>query len=175
MRTLNLAHEARWYAIHTKPKQENRADSNLRAWNVETFAPKIIERSSNPFTGKPIYITKPLFSRYIFARFNAGELLHKVGFTRGVQNVVCFGGLPTAIDDEIITLIQSRRGEDGFIRMGEKFLPGDKVTINSRYFKDLDGVFEEEVNAHERVAILLTTINYQARVLIDKGWLKKVS
>lgn len=167
--------EPRWYAIHTKPKQENRADSNLRAWHVETFTPKIKELSFNPFSGKPIYTTKPLFYRYIFAHFEASKLLHKVSFTRGVQKVVCFGGCPTAIDDEIIALIQSRRGEDGFIRMGEKFLPGDKVMINSGYFKGLAGVFEEEVNAHERVAILLTTIDYQARILIDKGRLRKVS
>jgi transcriptional antiterminator RfaH len=175
MGTVNLADEPQWYAIHTKPKQEDRADSNLRAWKVETFTPKIKERSLNPFTGKPAYITRPLFSRYIFARFKASELLHKVTFTRGVQSVVCFGGQPTAIDDEIIALIQSRRDEDGFIRMGEKFLPGDKVIINNGCFKDFAGVFEEEVNAHERVAILLTTIGYQARILIDKGWLRKVS
>ena len=30
-----------WYAIHTHPKQENRAESNLQAWNVETFIPRI--------------------------------------------------------------------------------------------------------------------------------------
>jgi transcriptional antiterminator RfaH len=175
MWTGNLAEEPQWYAILTKPKQEDRADSNLRAWNVETFTPKIKERGLNPFTGRPTYITKPLFPNYIFARFKASELLHKVSFTRGVQSVVRFGGCPTAIDDEIINLIRSRRDEDGFIRIGEEFLPGDKVIINSRYFKDFAGVFEEEMNDHGRVAILLTTLDYHARILIDKGWLRKVS
>ena len=175
MRTEEHVEEPCWYAIYTKPKQEDRADSNLRAWDVETFTPKIRERSLNPFTGKPHFITKLLFSRYIFARFRAGQLLHKVAFTRGVQSVVSFGGRPTPVADELIAHIQSRCGEDGFITMGETFHPGDKVVINGGYFKGFAGIFEEGGNDQDRVAILLTTIDYQMRVQIDKGWLKKVS
>lgn len=175
MRTGKHVEEAQWYAIYTKPKQEERADSNLRAWNVETFTPKIRERSLNPFTGKPNFITKPLFPRYIFARFRACELLHKVGFTRGVQSVVCFGGGPAPVADELIEHIRSRRDEDGFIRMDEKFQRGDKVVIDGGYFKGFAGIFDEGGNDEYRVAILLTTIDYQMRVLIDKGLLKKVS
>jgi hypothetical protein len=33
-----------WYVIQTKPKQEDRADLNLRAWKIETFAPTLKER-----------------------------------------------------------------------------------------------------------------------------------
>lgn len=175
MRTGEQFEEAQWYAIYTRPKQEERADSNLRAWNVETFTPKLRERSLNPFTGKPNFITKSLFPRYIFARFRAGELLHKVSFTRGVQSVVCFGGRPAPVADELIEHIRSRRDEDGFIRLGEEFQRGDKVVIAGGYFKGFAGVFEEGGNDEYRVAILLTTIDYQMRVRIDKGLLKKVS
>ena len=34
----------RWYAIHTKAKQDLRASRNLEAWGVETFAPRIEQR-----------------------------------------------------------------------------------------------------------------------------------
>jgi len=38
----------RWYVIYTHPKQEERVDKNLRAWQVETFFPKIKERRLSP-------------------------------------------------------------------------------------------------------------------------------
>ena len=98
----------RWYAIHTNSKQEERANSNLRAWGVETLNPLLKERTVNQYTGKPSYVVKALFPRYIFAQFVARDLLHKVCFTRGVYNVVSFGDHPSPVDDEIIDYIQMR-------------------------------------------------------------------
>src|SRR5689334_16613864 len=83
---------SQWYVVHTNPKQEERADSNLRAWGVETLHPKLKTRRFNEFTGAPTVTTKPLFPRYIFAKFNAREQLAKISFTRGVHYVVSFGG-----------------------------------------------------------------------------------
>jgi hypothetical protein len=37
----------------------------------------------------------------------------------------------------------------------------------------LRGVLEQEVTDDERVVVLLEAIEYQARLLIDKGFLKK--
>src|ERR1043166_9166696 len=56
---------SQWYVVHTNPKQEERADSNLRAWGVETLHPKLKTRRFNEFTGAPTVTTKPLFPRYI--------------------------------------------------------------------------------------------------------------
>ncbi|HVF42750.1 MAG TPA: transcription termination/antitermination NusG family protein [Pyrinomonadaceae bacterium] len=164
-----------WYAIHTKPKQEIRAESNLRAWHVETFAPKIRERRYNQFTGKATQITKPLFPRYIFARFAAGALLHKVSFTRGVQSVVCIDGWPTRVDDEIIEMIQSRKDEEGFIRIGEEFCCGDKVVITEGPLRNFMGVFDRKMKDEQRASILLSTVSYQNRVLIEVSALRKIS
>src|SRR5205085_8571472 len=116
-----------WYVVQTNPKQESRADLNLRAWNVETLAPKFKQYAYNQFTGKPTLIIKPLFPRYIFARFRPKDALHKIRYTRGVHSVVSFGESFTRVDDEIITLIQSRMQKDGFVLIGEKFAPGDEV------------------------------------------------
>lgn len=164
----------RWYAISTKIRQEDRAESNLRAWGVETFTPRIKERWRNPFTGEPGFITKALFPRYLFARFSVYELLHKVNFTRGVVGVVSCNGLPTPVDDEIIALIMSRRGDDGFIRIGEELHPGDKVVIEDGPLKNLAGIFEQRLKGEGRVSVLLTAINYQGRVLIDEESLRRV-
>ena len=164
---------ALWYAIHTHPKEEDRAANNLIAWNVETFNPKIRDRRLNPFTGAATYEKKPLFPRYIFARFDAGVLLSKICFTRGVRSVVGFGNGPVPVEDEIINFIKQRTGEDGLIQLGEELKRGDLVTVKNGLLGELSGIFEREIKGTDRVKILLSAINYQASIVIPKDLVQK--
>lgn len=164
----------RWYVVHTHPKQEDRADYNLRAWNIETFLPKFRERRHNPFTGEPLYVVKPLFTGYVFARFDLGSLYHKVRFTRGIHSLVSFGDSPNPVDEEIINIVRLRTGKDGFVRIGDELRPGDRVAIKEGPLKDFTGIFEREMKESERVMILLNTVGYQARALVERGVLKRV-
>lgn len=167
---------SRWYAVHTHSLQEERAAENLNAWGVQTFAPKYKERRANPYTGRPIYFTRSLFPRYIFARFEAGPMLRKVWFTRGVCKVVGFGEGPVSVEDDIIELIKSRVGEDGFVQFNEDALkPGDKVVVQDGPLANLEGIFERDVEDGDRVLMLLTAINYQGHVTIERQLLKKIS
>ena len=171
----NLSPMQCWYVIHTKPMQEERAASNLSAWGIEILAPKINEPRYNPYSGKAIRIVKPLFPRYIFARFNARELLHKVSFTRGLQGVVSFGDGPCTVDDEIIELLKARQGSDGLIQLGEYLSPGDKVIIKDGPLKNFVGIFEGNVKENDRISIMLTTVRYQNHIVIDRDLVKKAS
>ena len=164
-----------WFAICTNPKQEDRACNNLQAWGVECFNPKIKESRRNPFTGIATLMPKPLFPRYIFARFKLSPTLHKISFTRGVHRVVGFDDKPTPIDDDVIALLQSRVDSDGFVKIGENLKPGDKVRVKDGPWKALVGVVEHDLKAHERITILLASINYQSRLTIEKHWVEKVS
>lgn len=164
--------EPHWYVIHTKPRQEERADDNLRAWNVETLLPLYRTRLRSRYTNGFKYRVQPLFPRYIFARFDAGRLLHKIRYTRGIHAVVSFGGEPSQVDDEIIATIKSRIGGDGLVKIEDKFKAGDKVKINDDILGTLDGVFMEGVGGTERVRILLSTINYQAHIEVHRNLVK---
>ena len=163
-----------WYVIHTNPRQEERSYDNLRAWQVETLAPKIKERSYHPITGRPKYVVRPFFSRYIFARFKLSELLHKIRFTRGVHSVVSFGDVPIPVEDEVIDLLRSRIDAQGFVETEEVFKPGDEVIINSGPLKNFVGIFQSEMKDSDRVTLLLKTVNYQAHVKIEKEMITKV-
>lgn len=164
-----------WYAIYTHPKQEDRADSNLRALGVETYNPKLKARRFNEFTGQPIYLSKPLFPRYFFARFKVNELLRKVCFTRGVRSVVSVGHAPVPVNEEIINFIRSREDEEGFIRMGEEIKPGDKVFVNQGALRNLPGIFDRQINNSDRVVILLASITFHAHVIVEKDSIEKAS
>jgi transcriptional antiterminator RfaH len=163
-----------WYVIHTHPRQEDRADRNLRSQEIITFAPKLREHRSNQYRWEQAYRVKPLFPRYIFARFQLTRLLNKVRFTRGVYNVVSFGGCPTPVDDEIINVMQSRLGEDGLISIRSEFEPGDEVIIDDGPLKSFRGIFEREMKDIDRLRILLTTISYQAHVVVERERVRKL-
>ncbi len=158
---------ASWYAVLTKPKQEQRAETNLRAWNIEAFTPKFKDRRRRRKQGTN-YSVKPLFPRYVFAHFNPQCCLHQVTFTRGVHSIVRFGDSLARIDDKIISIIQLRMDEEGLVRVGEELKYGDPVVIEYGPFKSLIGIFERDVGEAERVRILLTTITYQAHITVEK-------
>lgn len=170
-----LADSPQWYVVHTNPKQEERANGNLRAWGLETLHAKLKTRRYNEFTGAPSLLTKPLFPRYIFAKFNARKQLAKICFTRGVHHVVSFGGQPATVDESIIQIVTNRIDKDGFVKTGDELNRGDKVIIKAGPLRDFVGVFEQKLKDNERVSVLLTTINYQGRLVVNRDLLEKIS
>ena len=162
-----------WYVVHTNPKQEERANSNLIAWGVETLYAKLRTRRHNEFTGAPTYITQPLFPRYLFAKFNAREQLSKILFTRGVHNVVCFGDSPACVSEEIIDVIRARIDENGVVKVDNDLKPGDRVVISAGPLRNLIGIFEREVKGSERIMILLTAIGYQGHLVVDRDLIRR--
>jgi transcriptional antiterminator RfaH len=164
-----------WYAINSHPNQEERANSNLIAWNVETFSPKVKKPRLNIYTQLRTYESRPLFPRYIFARFDVKSVLRKVLFTRGVRSVVSFGRVPAQINDGIIALIQSRVTEDGFVQYNKQLTMGDRVLIENGPLANLSGIFEREIGGTDRVLILLAAISYQGSAVIERRDIRRVS
>ena len=164
-----------WYVVHTHPKQEDRTTSNLLAWGLETLNPKLRVNKCNEFTGKVTRLAKPLFPGYIFTRFKFNDLYHKIRFARGVHSLICFNGKPTPLDEEVVQFIRLRIGSDGFVKTTQDLKAGDEVIINEGRFQNLCGVFERELPDADRVSILLSTIGFQAHVVVDKSLISKVS
>ena len=162
---------SRWYVVYTRSKQEFRVESNLKAWGVETFNPRVRERPRR--LEKTRRAVKQLFPRYLFARF-ACEDLHKISFTRGVQTVVSFGNKPAPVDDAVIFLIKARIGEDGFVRFNNELNTGDRVMIVGGPFESLEGIFDKTLNGSERVSLLLSTVALQGRLIIERDYVVKL-
>lgn len=175
MANLNILN---WYVVHTQPQQEERASVNLRSWGIETLTPKVRVKKYNEFTNKLSRVPKHMFPSYIFGRFRFNEEYYRVRFTRGVHSVVMFTGSPAPVEDEIIDLIRSRIGPDGFVRTLEELeelTAGDQVIIKDGRFKGFCGVFDREIQDSERVRILLDTVSFQAHVVVDRELVHKFS
>ena len=162
----------RWYALHTHPNQEGRAESNLTAWNIETFLPRYKSRRRSEFRSEPSYAVRPLFTGYIFARFDANEI-PKVRYTRGVHSVVSVGTTPVSVDDELIEAIKERIGGDGLVRLSDEIKPGDEVVLKGGHFNNFGGVFERRLKDKERVMILLKTVTHRVRVVVPESLVMK--
>jgi transcriptional antiterminator RfaH len=163
-----------WYALHTNPRQEDRADLNLKAWQVETLNPKMMESKLNKNTGQRSYQVKPLFPGYIFAKFKAYDMLHKIRYTRGVCMIVSFGGTPLPVDEDIIHIIRRRMGEAGMIKIQDDFKRGTPIMIQEGRFKGLTGIFEHEMSGSDRIRVLLDAISCQVHLDIEKHMVKAV-
>jgi transcriptional antiterminator RfaH len=159
---MTVADGRRWYVLQTKPRQEGRAEANLRSWGIETLAPRLCERRRSR-GGEPSYCVAPLFPNYLFARFDAATHAAKVRLTRGVHRLIGFGECATAVDDAIVGLIKSRLGEDGLVRLPE-LTRGDRIEIVAGPLRSFVGVFERHLSARDRVIVLLTTLGCPMRV-----------
>lgn len=158
----------RWYVIHTHAKQEGRAESNLLAWNVETFVPRYRVRLRNEFKSEPSYTARPLFPGYIFARLSSFDMFHKVRYTRGVHNILSMGNRPIALDDAIITTMMARADADGLIKLEDEIKSGDEVIVNGSAFSGFVAIFDRRMKDTERVVVLLKTA-YQFSVVLPRS------
>jgi|SRR5215469_11141880 len=156
-----------WYAIRTKPRQEDRAVENLRYWGIVTLAARLEERDRRR--------DSPLFPGYIFARFESPKMLQKIRFTRGVAYVVGFGGVPASIGNEFIEEIRARMDQNGIVHKTAPLNPGDQVVIQSGILQDFVGIFERELPGTERVQVLLRTVAYSAHVELSRFAIRKIA
>lgn len=163
-----------WFVIHTHPQQEERAEENLKTLNLETFFPISSQRRLRA-DRRRLQVLRPLFPRYLFARFVVSDMLHKVRFTRGVNDVVSCGGKPAPVDNEIISTIKSRIGADGTINLDEPLEPGTKVKIENGPFKDFSAIFERRLKGNDRVVLLLQAVKYEARVVVESEYVRKLN
>ena len=161
-----------WYAVYTKPKREDTVADSLQNAGIEIFNPKLKQRKY--LHGVYRDMIGPLFPCYIFARFEPITFSWMIRYTRGVRKIVG-GDSPWPVSDEVIDLIKSH-GEDGIITIKPPELRcGDRVTIKDGPLQGLIGIFEKEMDGEERIVLLLTAIEYQARVIIEKSLLMKIA
>lgn len=156
-----------WYAVYTKPKKEDSVAFLLQNIGLEVLNPKIKFRKFK--RNKLTDVIEPLFPCYLFTNFDKDKYAHLITYTRGVRYVVGKKN-PLVVQDEVVNVIKDGIEDNNLIVIKPStFKNGDKVLIKDGPFKDFHGIFEKEIKGHERVMILLETI--QCRVELDSYFL----
>lgn len=156
-----------WYAIYTKPRQENIAEFNLLNQQFEVFLPRhAVEKRRQQHIVSQI---EPFFPRYLFVRFHeTRDDWGPIRSTRGVSNLVRFNGRPRSVPEQLISLLQSNENEHGLQRVSRaSWKSGDEVEIEAGPFAGYRCIFEA-VRSSERVSVLLNIVGKQTRAVLDR-------
>ena len=159
--------DSRWYLIHSKSRQENVAELNLRLLGVETFCPRLREMKS---TRRKIQSKgEVLFPGYLFIRVDMTTEYRKVTYAHGVLRVVTFGTAPAVVEEDIIDSIRERV-HNGFVLPppSASLESGQIVRINKGPFHGVEAIFEQELNGTQRVALLMKAVAFQGRMVIER-------
>jgi len=167
--------QSSWFAVFTKPRQEQIAKENLERQGFRCFLPMAI----NPYQrrSKQSPRTEPLFPRYLF--INAipdQQSLGSVRSTIGVSNLVRFGLEFIRVPDCIINGIEKRcNPETGLVELKPLLVSvGDKVKVFDGPFAGIEGIFRER-KGKDRALLLMSMLGTNSIVEVNTMLLQKVT
>jgi transcriptional antiterminator RfaH len=158
------------YLIHTKPRQEALALTNLSRQGFECYMPML--RLQKIRQHKTALVAEPMFPRYLFIRLDAsgsGQSWSPIRSTLGVDQLVRFGGQPAKVDGQLIDLIRSRvQGTHA----QPLFSADDNVTVADGPFAGLEAIYQN-TDTESRSMILLNILSKPVSMRIDTASLRR--
>ena len=167
-------HDEHWYVIHTKPRQEQRALSNLKQQGYQCYLPMIaIEKLSSERLG---IIKEPLFHRYLFISLDAsryGQNWSPIRSTWGVSGLVSFGSEPAKINSGLIDLL--RQHEQDLSELPQRlFSPGEKLVVADGPFAGLQAIYQM-ASGENRAMVLIELMGKSTQMQITPASLLKIA
>ncbi len=156
----------RWYLLYCKRGDQARAKMHLENQGVECYYPEIeIEKIVR---GKRKVVTEPLFSSYMFVRFDyeKGPAFTTVRSTRGVVDFVRLGMYPQEVQGDLVfelKQIERLSEEPDIDTIPEK---GQPVLITQGQFSGLSAIFHES-DGDMRSILLIKLINQTVEVKVE--------
>ena len=159
-----------WYLIHTKPRQEDVALTNLQRQGYQCYLPQMrIERIRRR---KAEIATEPMFPRYLFIRLDSsdqGKSWSPIRSTLGVSQLVHFGAQAAKVDEALVELLRQR---EQAMPLDAMFHSGDSVIITDGPFAGIEAIFQT-ADADRRAFILLEILSKPVSMQLDPGRLRK--
>ena len=154
----------RWYTLQTKPKKESFVEQRLKAKGLEVFLPWIRQRRR--VGTRFVWASVPLFPGYVFCRLEFATVGRAIRYSPGVKDFVMFGEVVPEMGDETVGLLKERC-PGGFAQIEPRpYVRGEKVLIKEGALAGLEGVFECQMKAKDRVAVLLELLGRQTRLVM---------
>lgn len=162
-----------WYLIHTKPKEEARALTNLERQGYGVYLPYI----ATEYRQKGILAIRqePLFPRYLFVQIPSGleeQTWVPIRSTLGVSSVVKVGDSPVHVPESLIESLRALE-QNQMQSPKELFSPGDRVVITQGPFTGVEAIFKIKKGS-ERVFVLITMLNKQVVYQCSPGEISKI-
>jgi len=157
----------RWHAVYTQARLELWARANLWERGFEVYIPRYLKNRRH--ARKMDRVAAPLFPRYLFVRADlAAGGQRAIDSAPGAVGLVRFGATPSVVCDQVISEIQAREGEDGFIQLSREavYAAGEAVRIETGSLCDQVGIFQCATD-DARVVILLNLMGRRVPVTLS--------
>ncbi len=159
-----------WFALHVKPRREKSVARTLRTKGYEEFLP--LFKTKRRWSDRVKEISKPLFPRYTFCRFDPNRRL-PVLQTPGVLEVVGFGHGPQPVDPPQIEAIQAIVESGLPVEPFPSIEPGEKVRVMEGPLRGLEGVLQRYRDL-DRLIVSMTLLQRSVAVEIERDWIRRV-
>src|ERR1035437_2042005 len=161
----------RWYALTVRPQHEKAVADQLQAKALESYLP--LYRARRRWSDRIKTIELPLFSRYVFCRFNFETRLQVLQVS-SVVSIVGFGGKPCPIPDHDIETIQAVVGSGLPVSPWPFLRIGQRVRVTEGALEGLEGILARKTSGY-RVIVNMEMLNRAVAVEIEQDLVRAVS
>ena len=153
-----------WYLLRTKTGAERIAERQLANLVESTLVPlgKMQIRQGT----RMVECVAPIFPCYLFAFFSLATSAHRVRYTPGVRDIVWFGDQAAVVPDWVIDHLTFRYGDGPVALSKPRLSHGAAVKLVGGPFGELDAIFDRYLSGAERVAVLMSVMNAERRVVV---------
>ena len=146
--------DLRWYAVHSQPHREARAQAQLDNQGFRTYLPKRLKTVRHARKLKTV--VAPFFPRYLFIALDLGRHQWRcVNSTFGVSCLVMAGERPHPVPPGVVEAMIASTEHNGLLSFEQKLTVGASVRL-------LAGPFAEQLGTLERL-----DDSGRVRVLLD--------
>ena len=162
----------RWYALAVKPRHEFKVLEGLSSLDeAEGFLPTY--RDKRLWSDRVKILDVPLFTGYVFARFEAKALRVPVLRLGGVKSIVGFGGDPLALADTEIESVRTLVGSGFPVQQWPFLKAGQKVRVEHGPLRGAEGVIVSQKDEWMMV-VSIDLLQRSVAVLLDRSVLKGI-
>ena len=164
---------ARWYALHTRSRFEQKVYDGLCGKSVEAFLPRIQIMSRRKDRRKKILV--PMLPGYVFVRslLQAEEHL-QILKTVGVVRMVGFRGKAAPANEEEISSLMILDGTDRTVQNSAYMKKGDRVIIAEGPLKGLIGFYIHHKGQTDKVVVSIELLHRSLEIEIEDWALERI-
>lgn len=161
----------RWYAVQTKRTKESFVEQRFSEQGLDVFLPWVRERRR--VGTRFVWATVPLFPGYVFCHLELMTEGRLVRYAPGVKDFVMFGDVVAEVGEGTIHLLKERCPGGVAQIEPRRYARGEKVRIREGAMAGLEGLFECEMKARDRVAVLLEFLGRQTKVVVERHQIER--
>jgi transcription elongation factor/antiterminator RfaH len=152
----------RWYAVHSLPFAEARAEVQLHRQGFRTFQPK--RHKTVRHARKSITVEAPFFPRYLFIVLDLScHQWRSVNGTFGVSRLVMRGDQPHPVPRQVVEALIAAADARGILQFGDKLQVGGPVRLMAGPFAEQLAILDRLDDAG-RVRVLLDILGRQVAI-----------